>query len=252
MTIHKNFTSTYSKDWEINFLQCYPNGNLKYTELCNLLQLTAGEHADLGGLSFSDMQYFDQAWVLSRMLIEISTLPKWRDTITVTTWITDMKGSRSVRALEIHLNGKKIAGSTTFWAVLNTKKRIVETIQLPFNHFTVFPDRLPTQQSFAKLNLTLDGAIIKEKTVQLSDLDIVNHANNVKYLEWCLDSMPTGIILQSKIQSLDMNFLKELHLKDRTVITEYKQENTVFYKISKSDKVCFALKIDVLKDEEQN
>jgi len=61
MPVSSNFTSEFSKDWEINFVQCYPNGQLKHTELCNLLQLTAGFHAELGGLSFSDMQEFHQA-----------------------------------------------------------------------------------------------------------------------------------------------------------------------------------------------
>ena len=37
MPISPNFTSVLSKDWEINFTQCTPNGYLKYTDLCNLL-----------------------------------------------------------------------------------------------------------------------------------------------------------------------------------------------------------------------
>jgi len=90
MPISPNFTSIYSHDWEINFLQCTPNGLLKHTELCNLLQLTAGYHAELGGMSFTDMQEHDQAWVLSRMRVEITELPKWRDVVTVKTWIYDL------------------------------------------------------------------------------------------------------------------------------------------------------------------
>jgi acyl-ACP thioesterase len=47
------------------------------------LQLTAAAHSEVGGISFTDMQEFDQAWVLSRMRVEISKLPKWGDTVTV-------------------------------------------------------------------------------------------------------------------------------------------------------------------------
>ena len=85
MPVSSDFTSIYSKEYEINFTQCLPSGSLKYTELCNLLQLTAAEHAEIGGISFTDMQEFDQAWVLSRMRVEISALPKWKDTVTVKT-----------------------------------------------------------------------------------------------------------------------------------------------------------------------
>jgi hypothetical protein len=41
-------------------------------------QLTAASHSDMGGISFSDMQEFNQAWVLSKMRVEITELPKWR------------------------------------------------------------------------------------------------------------------------------------------------------------------------------
>jgi hypothetical protein len=39
----------------------YANGYLKYTELCNMLQLTATSHLIMGGINFSDMQEFNQA-----------------------------------------------------------------------------------------------------------------------------------------------------------------------------------------------
>ncbi|PZQ78535.1 MAG: acyl-[acyl-carrier-protein] thioesterase, partial [Flavobacterium johnsoniae] len=51
MPISSNFTSIYSRDWELNFTHCTPNGYLKYTDLCNLLQLTAGDHADIGDVA---------------------------------------------------------------------------------------------------------------------------------------------------------------------------------------------------------
>jgi acyl-ACP thioesterase len=110
MPISSNFTSVLSKEWDINFLQCYPNGYLKHTDLCNILQLTAGLHAELGGISFTDMQLHHQAWVLSRMRVEITQMPKWRDVVTVKTWINSLENSRSVRCLEVYLRGKKIIG----------------------------------------------------------------------------------------------------------------------------------------------
>jgi len=114
MPIAPNFTSVFSKDWEINFTQCTPNGYLKYTDLCNILQLTAGDHAEIGGISFTDMQEFNQAWVLSRMKLEINSLPKWKDVVTVKTWIVSLENSRSVRALELYVGDKKLIGCETF------------------------------------------------------------------------------------------------------------------------------------------
>ena len=244
MSISPNFTSILSKDWEINFTQCAPNGFLKYTDLCNVLQLTAAAHSEIGGVSFTDMQEFDQSWVLSRMRVEINKLPKSGDIVTVKTWIHSLANSRSIRALEMYVNGEKIVGSETFWVVFNTKKRRPEALVLPFEHFELYPEKRATLKSFSKINFNHEKEIVFEKKVFLSDLDIVNHVNNVKYLEWCLDLIDPKIILNQKVESFEMNFLKELSLKDEVIIHENISEEETIFSITKEDKVCFALQLN--------
>lgn len=245
MPISKDFTSVFSKDWEINFTQCTPNGYLKYTDLCNMLQLTAATHSEIGGISFVDMQVFNQAWVMSRMRLEIIALPKWKDIVTVKTWINTLENSRSVRAFEMYVNGKKMIGSETYWAVFNTKTRRPEALALPYDHFELYPENRATEKPFSKINITDDKEVIFEKKVVLSDLDIVNHVNNVKYLEWCLDYVDETIILNQNIESLEMNFLKELSLKDKVVLHETVIENGYIFNITKDNKKCFALQLNL-------
>jgi acyl-ACP thioesterase len=96
------------------------------------------------------MQEFNQAWVLSRMRVEIIELPQWRDVVTVRTWINSLENSRSVRALEMYVNGKKIVGSETFWAVFNTKARRPEPLALPYEHFELYPEKRATETVFQK------------------------------------------------------------------------------------------------------
>ena len=244
MPISPNFTSVLSKDWEINFTQCTPGGYLKYTDLCNILQLTASAHSEVGGISFYDMQAFHQAWVLSRMRVEITNLPKSGDIVTVTTWINSLENSRSVRALEMHVNGKKIVGSETFWAVFNTKVRRPEGLALPFAHFELFPEKRATIEGFSKITINPEKESVFEKTVYLSDLDIVNHVNNVKYLEWSLDHVEPKRILNQEIESFEMNFMKELSLGDTVIIHESETETDTTFSITKEDKSCFALQVN--------
>jgi len=244
MPIAPNFTSIFSKDWEINFTQCTPNGYLKYTDLCNLLQLTAGDHAEIGGISFTDMQEFNQAWVMSRMRIEIKSLPKWKDIVTIKTWIISLENSRSVRALEMHLNGKKIIGCETFWAVFNTKLRRPEGLALPHEHFEKYGENFSTAERVKKIDLQKETKLVNERKVVLSDLDIVNHVNNVKYLEWCLDLVDHEAIIKQKLKSFDMNFMKELMLGDTVSIEEISNNKKSNYSILKDGKACFGLELD--------
>ena len=82
--------------------------------------------------------------------------------------------------------------------------------------------------------------MLKNYKVQLSDIDIVNHANSVKYLEWCLNAVDPKYILRQKIKGFQMNFLRELSLNDEVIIAQ--KEHTIV--VSKSDKICFALELN--------
>lgn len=240
MPVAANFISVYEHEWEINFTQCAPNGYLRYVDLCNLLQLTAAEHSIMGGLSFNDMQQHDQAWVLSRITVEIEALPKWQDKVTVRTWIENLQEAGSVRNMEMYLHGKKIIGATTYWAVFNTRLRKSEALALPHAHFDKFPDRHATINPAVRINLVHDAEPVAQRRVVLSDLDIVNHVNNVKYLEWCVDIMPPEMILERRITAFKMNFMRELHLGDMVEVRASGKQ----YSIARNGKVCFALEVD--------
>ncbi|WP_026978139.1 acyl-[acyl-carrier-protein] thioesterase [Flavobacterium tegetincola] len=241
MPIHPNFKSIHEKEWLINFSQCAPNGALNYTDLCNLLQLTASEHSDLGGISFADMQEKDQAWVLSKMRIEIDALPKWNDTIVIKTWIVSLENARSVRALEVYKNGVKLISCETFWVVLNTRIRRPESLHLPHDHCEKFPQMLPTVERVKRIRIPVDTVKLGSHKVVFSDLDIVNHVNNVKYLEWCLDLIYPKLLLKQTIKSLDLNFLNELFLEDEVALFSITIENTTTFSILKEGRSCFSL-----------
>jgi hypothetical protein len=51
-----------------------------------------------------------------------------------------------VRNIEMYLNGKKIVGASTFWAVLNTQLRKAEALALPHDHFDKFPEWHASEQ----------------------------------------------------------------------------------------------------------
>lgn len=240
MPISPDFTSIYQQNFEIGFQHCYPNGFLKHTEICNLFQIVAGIHADLGGISYLDMQQHHQAWVLSRMRIEITKLPKWKDVITIKTWIKTLENSRSIRCLEMYLNEEKIVGCETFWVVINTKTRRPDNLALPHAHFEKF-DTDSISKPILKINIPEEFTFKNERKILLSDIDIVNHANNVKYLEWCLDVTNVETVLSNKIKALNLNYLQELNYNDSIEI-----HHTInSFLITKEGKSCFALEVEL-------
>ena len=243
MPISPIFTSIYEQEFELSFLNCYPNGLLKYTDLCNFIQVVAGNHADLGGISYSDMQTKDQAWVLSRMRIEIESLPKWRDKVILKTWIKTFENSRSTRCLEMYLNDVKIMGCETLWVAINTKTRKPDSISLDHSHYEKF-DKNATSIITQKIEIPKESEVSGTKKVLFSDLDIVNHANNVKYLEWCLDFENPKNLLKNQLISLDMNFMQEMNLNDVAKVYKSSTEKESIFTITKEDKTAYVLKVE--------
>lgn len=244
MPIAPNFTSLYEEEHYITFLHCTPNGFLKYTDLCNILQLTAGSHAELGGLSYADTQFFNQVWVLSRMQVDITELPKWQDKVVVKTWIKSLEYYQSIRCLEMYLNGKKIVGCETSWVIINTNTRRPENLAVPYQHFDFLPIDATSTGTY-KISIPNNVHKIADKTVKLSDLDIVNHANNVKYLEWCLDEVAPEIVLDQQIKSFGINFLQEVNLQDQIEIHNLQNDNGIVFTITKNAKTCYALALQL-------
>lgn len=245
MPISPKFNSIHQKDFEVNHSQIQPNGFLKITELFNFFQLTAAEHAELGGISFVDLQVHDQAWVLSKMRVEIKKLPKFHDKISVKTWIVDLENSRSLRGMNVFYNNEVIASTETLWVILNTKKRRPETLALPHTHFEKYPQNFANLKRVETIVFEDKLKVFQNKKVVFSDLDLVNHVNHIKYLEWCLDALPIDILLKNKIKSLDLNFFSELVFDDDYEIkTTVLNANRLFL-ISKNNIKCFGMLICV-------
>lgn len=248
MPIHKDFKPVYTQKSEINFLQCYPGGILKYTDLCNLLQLFAGEHAALGGLSFSDMQPFQKAWVLQKIQLTIYELPKWKDVVSLETYVIKMEHGKSVRVIDMYKNKKQLVRAITHWLVMDTQKRKLTVLALPFEHFLNHNMSLDIDDEAYVLESVSVSENSKTKNIELSDLDILAHANNVKYLEWCLNFYTSEQIIKHPIVRMDMQFIRELKEQDQIKILQKKGGNQTLFEITKNGKISFHLRIEHKKN----
>lgn len=245
MPLSEHFKSIHHRNWEIFFSQCYPNGAVKLPELANILQLTAAEHADLGGVGFDDLLQYDQSWVMNRMRIEITELPRFSEIIEVKTWIEEMKGFKSARNFEVSREGTKILGISTLWAIFNMKRRRPDALQFDTSYVQQFPDMHATDLPNHRIDLDFPISETFEQQVQFSDLDIVNHVNNTKYLEWCINCLDSNLILDNKLKGIDLNYIKELSLGDKILIQKGEFDNKIGFKILKDEQICFACVFEI-------
>ncbi len=242
MPISADFTTVFTQEFEINHAQCTIDGSLKYVDLCTLFQLTCAKHSILGGIGIKEMQDHNQAWILNKMKIEIEELPKIEDKITVTSWIEEIGGKTSVRHMEMFKNGIQIAKAATLWAVVNTIERKIEDVKLPTDHFET-NYKAYIKENFRKTKSPEKLNQVRTHKVVLSDLDTVNHVNNTKYIEWCLDVFSPDMALKFEINKIEVHYRRELKWNEEAAIYNYIDENSAYFKIKSEDVSCFNMSI---------
>jgi len=71
----------------------------------------------------------------------------------------------------------------------------------------------------------------KSFIVRYSDLDINQHVNNVKFVEWVVEGVPAATLNASAPSELEINFLAEAFHEDQILATCSPQapDNTLFH-----------------------
>lgn len=188
--------------------------------LSNLFQEVAGNHANFRKLGFFEMQANQCFWVLNRMHLKVDQFPLWLDEVEVHTWVSMMRGPFSNRHFSIFdKKGQQLASSFTFWVAIHTETH--KPVRIDPKEVVVLDDKIADCGPAEKLKAVEGGEVIGSYNVQASDIDMLGHVNNVKYLEWLRNQLPTS----KPIRHIQINYLKETHLGEEVLF--FSKENQI-------------------------
>ena len=192
-------------------------GRLLPQALLGFLQEAAGRNAHARGAGMSHLRERGLAWMLLRLVVSVAAWPTEQEEVTVTTWPTHFGRASAERDFTIDdAAGRRRATASSRWAVVDLAARravrlpdFVRALSvgdggsaLPFSPAAASDPRAPRLGEWAV-------------EVGRSDLDVVGHANNTRYLEWALDALPLGFEDGREITGLDLTFRREARYGDR-------------------------------------
>ncbi len=186
--------------------------------LMQFLQEIAWEHAEHLDLGFSHLLEQNLVWVLARLKIKVFEFPNWQDKIKVKTWAAGKDNLYWYRDFYIYdANENIIAKATTTWIIINLETRRPHRADKMFNVEIKNKDRA-FEEKLGKLPSVNCDEVRYNKKVAYSDLDLNDHVNNVKYIEWILDSYPLPFFKENKIDTIEVNFLAEAMYGDNVFV----------------------------------
>jgi medium-chain acyl-[acyl-carrier-protein] hydrolase len=187
------------------------NQAARLTAICNYFQEAAWEHAEHLRVGFNDLGSNNLLWVLSRFYIEIEEYPKWTDRVTVETWPKGFDRLLALRDFELKNSAGRIcARAASGWIMLDSgSKRPRKADTFP-ELLAALNSRPAVDRRFGKFPPISGPAEKTDKTILHSDIDLNNHVNNVKYIEWIVDneSRLRGS-LAVKPRALEIHYLGE-------------------------------------------
>jgi medium-chain acyl-[acyl-carrier-protein] hydrolase len=224
--------NVFCETYQIRSYEVDCRNRLSVLSMFSFMQEAAGKHAAALGVSIHQLISENFTWLLSRLKIKIHSYPGWNDRIRVITWPSGTQQLFALRDFEIKDSQDRIiAAAVSAWLVIDLKRRrpvrispFIERLR-PIEGSHTLPDKLD------KLAALRHHDYERNFVVRYSDLDINQHANNVRFVEWVLEGVPAAVLKTSVPAEIEIDFLAEAFYNDQiqAVCHAFDPDNTKFH-----------------------
>lgn len=171
----------------------------------------------------------NRSWVLSDMHLQYeAALPYWREPYSINVWI---RRNQQVRVFTdftaINARGEVFARGTSIWLVIDLISRQPVVADQVFNRFTV--ENRAAIDGFRFPVIPEGEASVGSEyyKIKVHDIDFNNHLNSVRYLGGGIDPLGSHFLLNNRLRSVTVRYLKELHC-DETILASVHRLNEGF------------------------
>jgi acyl-ACP thioesterase len=245
----------FTKQYEINTLNINAKKQLSLLGLLGIIQDISAEHAYHLGFGYEEMKRQDFFWVLIRQKLKMESWPAWHQTITVKTWTQPIKSFYAIREFELFVEDQKIGACSTTWMILDSVKRTPKEMNNLEGSFANTRTDYHLGFKAGKVVMPEQSMMSQQEiSVKISDLDMNNHVNNIKYSQWALDTVPFEKHEEYVVSEHEINFMSEAFLGDKIALhsnlpSVEGADDEVFFSGKNQDngKTVFVIRLKVCK-----
>lgn len=199
----------YKHDFFLTAGECTPQKEMPLPLLVSRLIEVATEHANIWGVGYANLIQDNQAWVLSRVTIEMNDYPHVNEHYTVQTWVEGYNRYFSQRNFEIlNSRGETLGYARTIWLVIDmTTREMVNIVNLSYIISNVYEKDCPIEPQ-SRLGVVNNGRVC-EHTFQYAETDINRHVNSVRYVELLLNQWNITHYDDYRVKRFEIAYVKE-------------------------------------------
>jgi acyl-ACP thioesterase len=198
--------------------------------LLGLMQEIAWEHSTSYNVGWDFLQSIHLFWALSKMHLKINRLPLWNEVVTLRTWGKQPENVTFHRDYEMcDAEGNILLTATSAWATLSTVDGRVQRIPTEIGLRIVVPENrhaireaAPKIKKIPAVNPTCWHPVLH------SDIDMNQHVNNTRYVQWALNDFSHEFQTQNEIKELTINYLSQAKIGDFYAIAQLEESSKHF------------------------
>ncbi|QSZ41770.1 acyl-ACP thioesterase [Sulfurimonas aquatica] len=217
----------FDKEFELRYFEMDKSGCASSITMLTLLQETAADHcASIGHDLFSLMSQ-NLGWVLLSGIMKMDRYPKYKEKIVIRTWLSKYQSIRGIRENVIYDADYNVIGRAKgLWLFFDIEKRRPTKILNDFKEQWSFCEEVSIEHDISsKIDAISSANYMKKFKVNIYDTDTNKHVNNIRYLQWLVESVPEEITDNYYLHSIDGRFLKEAEYGDVIVSLTNKGED---------------------------
>ncbi len=194
------------------------------------LQESAGKHAQSKGFGWHDLALKQEFWVLAKVHAIIHRMPQWGEEIRLETWGKQPELLTAYRDFELFdSSNSSVISATSSWHILNMNDHKAISMNDFVEKFSIISNKHAIKQKPEKIRLPdSTPAIGKLFPVKPSDIDMNQHVNNTRYVQWAMDCIPFEFQQNHILSEISINFVSESRIHDKCYIETYIEKETVF------------------------
>jgi acyl-ACP thioesterase len=192
-----------------------PNGLFSICSVAEYLQEAAFRNSSLLNLGMEALSNTPLAWVLARLAVFVRHYPHKGDAVAVETWYAGLQGRFGNRFYRLRdENNMVIATALTTFALFDLEERSMA--DWPEFVAARMPEAGPRPLDFERRTIEKPLVGIPQPAFKprLGDIDLYNHVNNTKLIEWALSAASDNIRHPFQPSALDIVFRNECRLED--------------------------------------
>jgi acyl-ACP thioesterase len=217
--------SLVKREFTVQVYELDMNSKATMASICNYLQETGITHGimlmDKAGISADDLVF-----VLTRLQVKMLRYPLWKEKVVISTWLSPIINRYAIRNFIIETeNGETLGLGINSAVPFNLKNRSGSNIEIDVSGVETLEKEAPLPHIFEKLESPAAPQFTASIAVSYSHCDLYRHVNNVKYIEWCLDTVPENIYRSHELHEVDINFRSEGNCGDILTVSGEQSEN---------------------------